>query len=182
MTITYVGGIGPTRGTREVVEAISILPNSLQAQFVLVGRFKPPELLDELQKMPGWERVKFVGWQSRERVRNLLSKTRVGVVTLLPVLNYVQSYPTKLFEYMSAGIPVVASDFPIWRQIVEEVGCGLLVDPLNPQDIADALTWLLEHPEEAEAMGRRGQKAVYTSFNWDTEAQKLIRFYEKVVV
>jgi glycosyltransferase involved in cell wall biosynthesis len=81
---------------------------------------------------------------------------------------------------MSAGIPVIASDFPLWRQIVEEAKCGLLVDPLCPEKIAKAMQWVLDHPEEAQKMGRNGLKAIETKYNWDNECKKLIIFYKKL--
>ena len=92
-----------------------------------------------------------------------------------------ESYPVKLFEYMSAGVPVIASDFPVVRRIVEDSGCGVLVDPLDPDSIADAMAWMLDHPDEAAAMGRRGRDAVRERYNWGQEAEKLLRFYDRLL-
>jgi glycosyltransferase involved in cell wall biosynthesis len=102
-------------------------------------------------------------------------------VTIHPLVNYLHSWPTKLFEYMAAGIPVIASDLPRCRQIVEESHCGLLVDPLDVKSIADALQWLLERPTEAEDMGKRGRDAFRKKYNWTPEAQRLVAFYRDVI-
>jgi glycosyltransferase involved in cell wall biosynthesis len=119
--------------------------------------------------------------QTRPQVRDLLARARIGIVTLHPTGNYVNSQPTKLYEYMSAGLPVVASDFPVWRKVVDGAQCGLLVDPMNPAAIAEALVWLLQHPEEAEAMGRRAQKAVLESYSWEREAAVLAGIYRELL-
>ena len=80
---------------------------------------------------------------------------------------------------MAAGLPLIASDFPLWRQIVDRVGCGLLVDPLDPAAIADAIQWVLDNPEEAQAMGERGRLAIQERYNWTIEGAKLIELYER---
>jgi glycosyltransferase involved in cell wall biosynthesis len=109
-----------------------------------------------------------------------LSSALAGLVVLHPTPSYQRSYPVKLFEYMAAGIPIIASDFPLWREIVEEAGCGLLVDPHDPRAIADAAIWLSEHESEAQAMGAAGAAAVRSRFNWSHEAQKLLRLYARL--
>jgi glycosyltransferase involved in cell wall biosynthesis len=83
---------------------------------------------------------------------------------------------------MSAGTPVIASDFPEWREIIEECGCGLVVDPHDPNEIAEAINYLLTHPHEAEAMGRLGRKAVEEKFNWSSEERKLLALYRETLV
>jgi glycosyltransferase involved in cell wall biosynthesis len=101
---------------------------------------------------------------------------------LHPISNYLDdSYPVKMFEYMSVGIPVIASDFPLWRRIIEGARCGLLVDPMKPEVIAETMRWILEHPAEAEAMGQRGRKAVEQIYNWNIESLKLISLYKKLL-
>jgi glycosyltransferase involved in cell wall biosynthesis len=81
---------------------------------------------------------------------------------------------------MSAGLPVIASDFPLWRDIVAGNRCGLLVDPMSPRAIADAIVWMLDHPDEAQEMGRRGREAVIHRYSWEAEAQKLQALYARL--
>ena len=83
---------------------------------------------------------------------------------------------------MSAGLPVIASDFPFWRPIVLNTGCGLLVDPLQPSEIAKAMCWLSEHPEQAAEMGAAGRATIIRNYSWENEFQKLIDLYKKVTV
>ncbi len=181
LLVVYVGGISAIRGAREMVAAMNLLPVSLRAWLVLVGVFVPPELEAQLQEMPGWERVKFMGWKSQDEVKELLAESKVGLVLFHPAPNHVEAQPNKLFEYMVAGIPVIASNFPLWREIVEGAGCGLLVDPLEPRAIAGSIQWLIEHPQQAEAMGKKGQEAVSAQYNWNIEAYKLLDLYERLV-
>jgi len=82
---------------------------------------------------------------------------------------------------MSAGLPIIASNFPLLKQIIEDVGCGLIVDPLDIKAVAAAMRWILDHPAEAEAMGQRGRLAVLRIYNWDAEALKLMNLYNKVL-
>jgi glycosyltransferase involved in cell wall biosynthesis len=179
--VVYVGGITVIRGIKEMVKAVELIPAEWGVRLVLAGKFSPPVLEDDVSAMVGWSNVEYLGWQTRDEVADLLSKARIGLVLLHPTLNYMDAYPIKLFEYMAAGIPVVASDFPLWRKIVSDIGCGLVVDPLDPQAIADAIQWLLAHPVEAELMGKRGQEAVIKKYNWNTEAQKLLGVYQSLV-
>jgi glycosyltransferase involved in cell wall biosynthesis len=176
--VAYVGGMTTVRGTLEMIKAITLLPARNGLRLSLAGSFQEAELEATCRAMPGWSRVEFLGWRSRIEIAALLGRARIGLVVLHPIANYLDAYPVKLFEYMAAGLPVVASDFPLWRDIVD--GCGLLVDPFDAAAIARAIEWLLAHPEEAAAMGARGRTAVMTRYNWDTEGKKLLRFYRRL--
>ena len=178
--VAYLGGITAVRGALEMVRALEHLPSGLQVKLVMAGEFSPSRLYEDVRQLPAWERVEFLGWQDRQQLPHLLDKARVGLVVFHPEPNHIEAQPNKLFEYMAAGIPVVASDFPLWRQIVKEAGCGLLVDPLDPGAIARAVAWLLEHPGEAEEMGKRGREQVVAKYNWEREAEKLLELYWKL--
>ena len=92
-----------------------------------------------------------------------------------------QSLPVKLFEYMGAGLPIIASDFPFWRKTLEGIDCAIFVNPRNPKEIANAIEFLLANPSTAETMGLNGQSAVLARFNWDSEARKLVDLYSNLV-
>jgi glycosyltransferase involved in cell wall biosynthesis len=177
MSVAYIGGIAEERGIRELLAAMGYLPKSLQAKLELAGWFSDQSLYSELQRLPEWARVKWRGLLDRPQIAELLGSVRAGLVVLHPEPNFLTSQPTKLFEYMAAGIPVVASDFPLWREIIRGAGCGILVDPRDPSAIAEVIRYLLTHDAEAEAMGRRGRQAVEEQFNWSREECKLLAFY-----
>jgi glycosyltransferase involved in cell wall biosynthesis len=82
---------------------------------------------------------------------------------------------------MAAGLPVVASDFPLWREFLGNGECGLTVDPFDPSSAAQAIRWLLEHPEEAEHMGAKGRQKVLENYCWEKEAVKLLGFYDQLL-
>jgi glycosyltransferase involved in cell wall biosynthesis len=112
---------------------------------------------------------------------DVAASAHVGVSPIVPsCLNYRYSLPNKLFQYMAAGVPVVASDFPQVREIVEGAGCGLVVDTRHPAEIAGAIDRILADPEAARAMGERGRRAVEERFNWSTAARALIDVYARV--
>ncbi len=172
----YVGYISEVRNIYAMVEAVARLRDQ-GARLRLVGTFAIEETENRAKAMPEWASVRFDGWASRREVAAALGDARAGLVVLRPVAHEMLTLPIKLFEYMAAGLPVIASDFPLWRRIVEDAGCGLLVDPLDVGAIADAMRWILDHPKEAQAMGQRGRRAVEERFNWNHEAAILTEFY-----
>jgi glycosyltransferase involved in cell wall biosynthesis len=173
----YVGGISEVRGAKEMIYALQRFPANSRAQLVLAGKISPAPLEEELHASPGWERVIFKGWLSRPKVFMSMGEARCGIVTLHPEPNYIESQPIKLFEYMAAGLPVIASDFPCWRKILEAYQCGILVNPMDPNEIAEAMKWMLNHPIDAQKMGQNGFNAVCGSLNWALESQKLMNLY-----
>lgn len=173
----YVGYISEVRNIYGMIQAIAKLEDP-SARLRLVGSFAIHETEDRARAMPEWAgSVVFNGWASRDEVGTILGEVRGGLVVLKPVEHEMLTLPIKLFEYMAAGLPVVSSDFPVWRTIVDDAKCGLLVDPLNPAAIATGMQWLLDNPDEAADMGRRGRAAVESKYNWAPEAQRLTSFY-----
>jgi glycosyltransferase involved in cell wall biosynthesis len=177
----YPGYIAKIRGIFEVVHALDMLNDINGIRLDLAGEFSEPDIEDEIRVFPGWTLVKYHGWISREELARLLGNVRAGLVLHHPVPNEIDAQPIKLYEYMSAGLPIIASNFPLLKQIIEDEGCGLLVDPMDPKAIAAAMRWILDHSREAEAMGQRGRQAVLREYNWDAEAVKLINLYNKML-
>lgn len=177
--VVYVGGIERIRGICEMVEALDA---TIEAEAMdLCGDFSDQALKEKVEGLAGWSKVSAHGFVDRKQVAQILSTSMAGLVTLHPTVNYKVALPVKMFEYMAAGMPVIASDFPLWRSIVEESACGLLVDPMDPKQIAVAIDKLLSDPNRAREMGESGRKAIIQKYNWGVEMSKLVDFYSRTI-
>jgi len=174
--VCYVGGIAAIRGIRELVKAMSLVKS--EARLQLCGALPGSDVEADVRKSEGWSRVDALGFLDRSAVRDALARSVAGLVTFLPLPNHIHAQPNKIFEYMSAGIPVIGSHFPLWREIIEGNDCGLCVDPLSPKAIAEAIDFLVTHPDRAREMGANGLLAIQNRYNWSREEQKLLRLYE----
>lgn len=173
--VCYVGSIAAVRGIRELVRALALARSG--AHLALAGHFSEPDLEIEVRGYHGWQQVRSLGHLNRAGVRGVMARAMAGIVTLHPERNYLDALPVKMFEYMAAGIPVIASDFPLWREIVLGSGCGLCVDPRDPSAIAAAIDTLILDPALAQQLGANGRNAIAARYNWTTESAKLIAFY-----
>lgn len=173
--VCYVGGLGATRGIRELVQACTLLRSPTRLS--LAGNFSESKLETEMHSLPGWQQVDMHGHLDRAGVRRVMARAIAGLVTLHPTSNYIEALPVKMFEYMAAGIPVIASDFPLWRSIIDVERCGICVDPLDAKAIAEAIDYLATHPKVAYQMGANGRRAVMATYNWALQATRLLEFY-----
>ena len=82
---------------------------------------------------------------------------------------------------MSAGLPILASNFPLWKELVEENACGLCADPLSPKDLSDKIINLLSDELRLNKMGSQGVFLVKNRYNWDSESKKLIELYNSIL-
>lgn len=172
--ICYIGSISKPRGIIPLIESLKLSKIHLE----LAGSISSDLSYEELKHLSGFDYVNYHGILNRNEIITLLGKVKIGLVTLLPTPSYVESLPIKMFEYMLAGIPVIASNFPLWADIIEKYKCGILVDPSSPYAIANASEYLINHDDIAEEMGLNGQNAVLKHFNWEQEELKLLNFYQ----
>lgn len=175
----YVGGLANVRGIREIVDAMSF--TTTNSRLYLAGNFIENDLEEYVKKSDGWEKVDELGWLNRKDILKTLESSKVGLVTLYPTITYLDALPVKMFEYMGAGIPVIASNFPLWKEIIDDNQCGLCVDPLDSREIAKAIDYIISHHFESKQMGENGRQAILTKFNWEIEEQKLLLFYQQII-
>jgi len=178
-SVIYVGGVSRHRGVHQMIEAIRRLGRA-DVTLTLIGPLEPG--LDELDLDGVTDQVELKGLLHRHEVDALLRDAKVGLSVLQPVPNFTAGhYPTKLFEYMAARMPVIASDFPLYREVVEDARGGLVVDPTSPAEIAEAIAHLLDHPDDAQSMADRGRAAVLERYSWSAAERTLLAFYDQLV-
>ena len=176
--VCYVGGIATIRGIKEIVKAMKYTQNT---KLNLAGNFSEKDVEEEVKSYDSWDKVNELGFLNRKEVSNILGKSKAGLVTLHPIINYIDALPVKMFEYMAARLPIISSDIKLWKDIVEGNNCGICVNPLNSEEIGDAINYIINNPIEAQKMGENGRDAVLKKYNWSIEEKKLFEVYGELI-
>lgn len=177
--VCYAGGMSESRGFHQMISAIDIVNKVIPCNLILAGTISE-KLLKKSEDNPGWKYTKKLGFVSREEVSSLYSNCEAGLVVLEETKNHKEALPIKMFEYMAAGLPTIASNFPLWENIIEENKCGICVPPNDVQLIADAIIKLVTSKELRMRLGENGRRNALEKFNWELEEQKLLNFYQKL--
>jgi glycosyltransferase involved in cell wall biosynthesis len=176
----FLGLLNKIRGGFQLVEALRRVERK-DIVVTIVGQIAEPDLLHDLQELEATGKLELLGWQPREVALKLVAESAAGLLLYQPVKHHELSLPNKLFEYMALGLPVIASNFKLWSEIVGNADCGWIVDPVDPDEIARALAACAADPVAAVAKGRNGREAIRQRYIWDTEAEKLISLYARLL-
>ena len=183
--MVYGGGINRQRGIMVMVNVLrSVKMKKPDARLIVFGEFKDDSKIEVeafLEKNQLRDNVIFKGWVAPEEALIQYSKANVCLALLQPIKRFKDAVPIKLFEYMLCSRPVIISEFPDNRKIVQEAKCGFLVNPTDIEMIAEKIMWLFDNPEKAREMGENGRKAALKYYSWEREEKKLLKTYKKIL-
>lgn len=176
-TACYVGGLTPIRGVKEMIISCA----KANIKLLLVGPFDSEDYLKEMKSLNEWKNVDYVGYIPHDELyEKVYSKSSLGLVLLQSAPNHTYSIPIKQLEYMEAGLPTVSSSsIKFCEEIISETGCGIMVNPLDIDEIRKAIQTIISNKELAKSMAIKGYKAVKEKYNWDSQKELLIEFYKK---
>jgi len=181
--LIYTGNVSIDRGALIYPELVKHISN---VHVYIVGKCNP--------KIEEWI------YEKAEKARDRIHIDGKGVIPFEKILSYYKSnewlaglaiFPytehyhqkelTKFFEYMQAGIPVIASNFPTWKKLIEGNNCGICVNPNNSREIKEAIDYLISNPDKRKIMGMYGNKVVREKYNWGIEGTKLVNLYKNIL-
>lgn len=176
----YLGSITELRCIDELMAALESRELRDGMRLVLAGTFEDEALERRIRGKRAWSLVDFRGFCPRSQVGAVLGNARAGMLLFRRAANHEEALPTKLFEYLGAGLPVIISETLNCSALVRESDCGIVVDPSDPDAIARAMAFLIDNPGTAQAMGERGRRLVTDRYQWKSEASKLTRLYAEI--
>lgn len=178
--ICFAGAVNETWNHEIIIKAIKGLTDT---RYILAGP-STAKYIEKLSKVDGWNNVDYLGVIPKKEVKDTIyNYSSVGMA-----LNYSQQLVkgkgtlgnNKFFEYMLNGLPIICTDYELWKEIVEVNKCGIAVNPNNYEEVRNAIMYILNNPDEAKKMGENGKRAIIQKYNWEKQAEILIDVYEKV--
>lgn len=177
-TICCTGSLTYQRGITHLIRAA----HQAGVKLILAGQYSSEEYRKELEAMPEYSCVEYLGYIGRQELAQVYARSSIGMSTILNVGQYasLDNFPTKVYEYMAAGLPVIVPDYPFMRRSVQQDDFGIAVDPADVQAVAQAIRAILSDPQRAQQMGENGRQAVLQKYNWDIELKKLLELYDSL--
>lgn len=179
-SVCMAGSLSRGRGITELLRAAALA----DCDVYIGGSFTSSSYEKEILAMPEAGHAHFMGRLDRAGVLELLQTSRIGTAVLRNTGQYImtENLPTKAYEYMAMGLPVILSRTPYNEALLEQYKFGVAVDPADVEEYASAIRRLLGHQEEAEVMGANGRRAIAEILNWETEAEKLVALYKELLI
>jgi len=176
LIIIYAGGLTKIRGIKEIIQAMEYVED--KAELWLLGKWENEKFRKECENLKGWEYTRYLGLVSLEEIFQYMKIADIGISIFHPVKNYLTGLPVKAFEYMACSLPMIMSDFPYFQKFFRE--CAVFVNPFNFEDIANKILYLLDKPNGAKKMGKKGRKLIEEKYSWEAESKKLLEMYENL--
>lgn len=162
------------------ISIFDALKNFSDVTYNIAG-YCSPDYLEVLSKHDSYNKLNYIGRIHWADLSGFYNKARIGVVVIDYKMNLGGKKGTyavnKIFEYMEAALPIICSDYDLWQEIIEEFNCGICVEPGNVKQMTDAISFLLNNPEEAYRMGQNGRKAIHQKYNWSTQHEVYINLF-----
>lgn len=174
-TLIYAGGLTKIRGIKEICEAVKLTEKNVE--LILLGNWESEKFKNEC--LTNKNKVKYLGVLPLKEVYPMMKNADLGMATLYPEKNHLNSLPIKAFEYMACNLPILMSNFPYWVNTFE--GCAMFVDPNSVEAIKEKIEWFVDHKESGKEMGRFGNAEVKRKYSWEEESKELVNMYKSIL-
>lgn len=177
--VCYIGSLTRARGVSQAMWAAE----KANVTLALGGIFDSKAFEEQVRSDPAFSCVDYRGFLNREEVRKLAAESMIGISALLDEGQYLRTdnLSVKVYEYLSMGLPVILTRGLYNNKVVDQWKFGICVDPMDTDEYASAIRFLLDHPGEARQMGENGRRAIKEEFNWGVEEKKLLALYKDII-
>jgi glycosyltransferase involved in cell wall biosynthesis len=184
--MVYVGTIHEHRGALVMLEVLNQLrADGLDIKLDLIGKITDPGLMKRIEALTFYSKIRNeINWHGQLNISDsyrIAEKSFVGLCLIEPLPNHLESYPTKLFEYMAVGLPIVASNIALYRSVVERRECGICAPYDGIPAIADAIRKIYTDKELLNHFSKNGPQVVIRNYNWASEKNILLDYYQKIL-
>jgi len=180
-SLVYIGGLNPIRGIEEMLKAVVISRDKLPIKIHTYGQFTDMDYKKRIMSDFKHDYIHFHDVLPMNVMHQKASQYSAGIICYLPLPNHIESMPNKIFEYMMLGLPIIGSNFPLWKKLINDNKCGITCDPTSPQKIADAILTLFSDATEIENKAQTSIELFNKCFTWTNEKQILLNFYSSII-